>query len=365
MIIALIKILVSVYIMWKISSSFDLAANFLTKEWGEGLKGPTVNAVASSLPELLISFMFLFYFGDLEGFSAGYATIIGSSIFNIACIPVISFLVVYFSKKHLKFEINKSIVFQDSTFLLLSIILLSTGLLFGVNQFLAISLILLYVAYVYFIYNKRKGDHSVSPKINLEDKFSRGKNSYINSIINLRLFNVLGLSKLTKTNSWIVIIISVLLIGGSCWLLIEVVETISKDYGVNLFVSAFFIAAIASSIPDTILSVKDAENEKFADSFSNSYGSNIFDICIGIGLPVLIYTLIYGPIQTDIPIERLSLLGLGDYILNGNIILWSVVLLFIFTTLISIIYYYYKLTVKTSITILLLYLAFVISLIIF
>ena len=70
--------------MWKISSSFDLAANFLTRNWGEGLKGPTVNAIASSLPELLITFMFLFYFGNLEGFSAGYATIIGSSIFNIA-----------------------------------------------------------------------------------------------------------------------------------------------------------------------------------------------------------------------------------------------------------------------------------------
>ena len=365
MIIAIIKILISIYIMWKISSSFDLAANFLTRNWGEGLKGPTVNAIASSLPELLITFMFLFYFGNLEGFSAGYATIIGSSIFNIACIPVISFLVVYLSNKHIKFKVNRSIVLQDGTFLLLSIILLSVGLLYGVNKYLAVSLILLYILYVYFIYKKRKSENSVTLKINLEQKFNRGKKSYINSIINIRLFNILSLSKLTKTNSWIVIIISVLLIGGSCWLLIEVVETISKDYGVNLFVSAFVIAAIASSIPDTILSVKDAENEKFADSFSNSYGSNIFDICIGIGLPVLIYTLIHGPIQTNIPIERLNILGLGDYILNGNIIMWSVLLLFIFTILISIIYYFYELNVKNSIIIISLYLLFIIGLIIF
>tara|TARA_B100001059_G_C17298542_1_gene316289 strand:+ start:126 stop:299 length:174 start_codon:yes stop_codon:yes gene_type:complete len=57
--------------MWKVSSSFDLAANFLTKNMGEGIKGPTVNAVASSLPELLISFLFLFFYKDTGVFSAG------------------------------------------------------------------------------------------------------------------------------------------------------------------------------------------------------------------------------------------------------------------------------------------------------
>ena len=31
--------------------------------------------------------------------------------------------------------------------------------------------------------------------------------------------------------------------------------------------------------------------------FSNTNGSNIFDICIGIGLPVLIYTILYGSIN--------------------------------------------------------------------
>ena len=36
------------------------------------------------------------------------------------------------------------------------------------------------------------------------------------------------------------------------------------------------------------------------------YGSNIFDICIGIGFPVLIYTLLYGSINMSISIDRIG-----------------------------------------------------------
>ena len=49
-IFSFIIIAVSVYIMRKCSSSFDVASSFLTRNLGEGIKGPTINAIASSLP---------------------------------------------------------------------------------------------------------------------------------------------------------------------------------------------------------------------------------------------------------------------------------------------------------------------------
>ena len=52
---SMLILVITVYVMRKCSSSFDIAANYLTRGLGEGVKGPTVNAVASSLPELLIS----------------------------------------------------------------------------------------------------------------------------------------------------------------------------------------------------------------------------------------------------------------------------------------------------------------------
>ena len=73
-----------------------------------------------------------------------------------------------------------------------------------------------------------------------------------------------------------------------------------------------------------------AEHKKFNDSFSNTYGSNIFDICIGIGLPVLLYTIFYPPISVDVNIDTLGLYNLGDYFMGDNLMLWSVFILFIF-----------------------------------
>ena len=149
-----IFILISaIYIMRKCASSFDVAASYLTRGLGEGVKGPTINAIASSLPELLISSIFLFYLKDVKGFSAGYGTIIGSSAFNIALIPVISFIYVYLVKgKEKVFQINKIIVQQDSLFLLGSIAILSLGFFIGVNVYLALLLILFYLGFVqYFL----------------------------------------------------------------------------------------------------------------------------------------------------------------------------------------------------------------------
>ena len=84
---------ISTYLIWRVSIVFDMAASYLARDLKPGIKGPTINAVASSLPELLISSIFLFRFRDIEGFSAGFATIVGSSIFNIAIIPAVAFLV--------------------------------------------------------------------------------------------------------------------------------------------------------------------------------------------------------------------------------------------------------------------------------
>ena len=39
------------------------------------------------------------------------------------------------------------------------------------------------------------------------------------------------------------------------------------------------IAAAATSVPDTILSIKDARKGNYNDAISNALGSNIFDIC--------------------------------------------------------------------------------------
>lgn len=374
MLISTLVLVFSVIIMRRCSSSFDIAANYLTRGMGEGIKGPTINAIASSLPELLISSMFLFYHKDIVGFSAGFATIVGSSAFNIAIIPVLSFIYVNYKKNTDKeFHINKLIVKQDTLFLLGSIIILFLGFNYGINLFLGFLLISFYIIYIFFVVKTRnidgpKGSFLLkfirSNKVNIKnEKLYVEETSFIKSLVQIKLFKLLFNGKVNTFTSVFVVIISVVIIGLSCYLLVIATEDIATFFGINLFFGAFIIAAIASSIPDTLFSMQDAMNDKFNDSFSNAYGSNIFDICIGIGLPVLVYSFLFGPINLNIPIERIGFVG--EYILNGNLFFWSLIVLSIFTLLVSWIYYTKGLKLSSSLSIIALYLLFVLSLLIF
>ena len=361
MIYLIVKVLFATYLLWKISSTFDLAANFLTRNIGEGIKGPTINAIASSLPELFISTMFLFYYGDIKGFSASYATIIGSSAFNIAVIPVVSFLVVYFKNNTKKFEVDKVIVKQDGIFLIGAIILFLLGFLYGINTCFTYILIGYYIVYVYSLYISRKSNKSDFESNNIVE--TESSNGIFSDILNLKLFSLFNSGKITTNSSLLIILLSIVVIGLSCDILITSTEHISKFIGINLFFVSFFVASIASSIPDTFLSVKDATNGKFKDSFSNAYGSNMFDICIGLGLPLFVYTTINGTINTDFPITRIGFLG--NSFLNGNVLLWSIILLLVFTITTTLIYYYNTLKFQNAIIIIALYLLFMFGLIIF
>ena len=46
-----------------------------------------------------------------------------------------------------------------------------------------------------------------------------------------------------------------------------------------------------------MLSVKDARNGNYDDAVSNALGSNIFDIAVSLGLPLLVFSLIFGDVS--------------------------------------------------------------------
>ena len=351
MILSLSLICLSTYLIWKASESFDIASSYLTRNLNEGIKGPTVNAIASSLPELLISFFFLFYIGDLEGFSAGYATIIGSSIFNIAMIPAVSFLVINYKKGIDLFPTDKRIIEQDGFFLIITEIALLAGLYFGgISIYLATILIVLYCIYIVLVFKKRNKKSLTNTAI----KSQNNKEHYTEEtklsikIININIAGlILNKSKLNTWKAGLILLISLFIISIACKELVTSSEHLSKQLNMNLFFITFFIAAVASSIPDIILSIKDAQNKKYKDAFSNAYGSNIFDICIGIGLPVLVYLLVNG-------VDVILTTSTSD----NNIVFLSSVFLIAFSIPITLIYWFKGLNLYRSIIIIGFYLSF-------
>jgi len=107
--------------------------------------------------------------------------------------------------------------------------------------------------------------------------------------------------------------------GSSCLVLVWACELIGeKQYsifglenlsGLDLPISivAVIIAAAATSVPDTILSVKDAMKGNYNDAISNAIGSNVFDIGFALGFPILMFSVFYNPIFLTQNIQNFSL----------------------------------------------------------
>ena len=76
----LLLILLSSIIIWKSSDGFDYASSYLGRNLTDGVKGATINAISSSMPELLTSIFFLIYLKDAVGFSGGLGTVAGEII---------------------------------------------------------------------------------------------------------------------------------------------------------------------------------------------------------------------------------------------------------------------------------------------
>ena len=70
-----------------------------------------------------------------------------------------------------------------------------------------------------------------------------------------------------------------------------------QGLGIPLLFVAIVFFSFCSSFPDTIISYKDAQKGNYDDAISNAYGSNIFNLCIALGVPLFLFTFLYGPIE--------------------------------------------------------------------
>ena len=111
-------IILSGYLIWKVTNQFEIAANFLGRHMKEGIKGATINAIGSSLPELMTTLLALMVYQDKEGFVFGLGTTAGSAIFNISMIPALSILMIVYMGFSNSIQISNKVILRDGLFLL-------------------------------------------------------------------------------------------------------------------------------------------------------------------------------------------------------------------------------------------------------
>lgn len=287
-------ILITCIIIWRACDGFEMASNYLGRHMKEGIKGATINAIGSSLPELFTTLFFLFVLKDKDGFSGGIGTTAGSAVFNAMIIPAIVILVVIGKGISSKIELSQKVVLRDGIALILAelaLIFVITGT--SLNWTHGLILMLLYFVYVaYMLLSQGAGD----VENEYEDEADGGNRT-------VALFKgdlstvVLGDSKINTTKAVMLLIVSVIFIGLACFWLVEACEQFGTAIGMPIYFVSVVLASAATSVPDTIISYKDAMKGNYDDAVANALGSNIFDVCFALGFPLFLFTLIYGPIE--------------------------------------------------------------------
>lgn len=281
----------SLIIMY-LCNSLEQGLDFLGRNMSAGAKGALLLAVASSLPEIMVSLAFVFS-GEPELILAGAFVTAGSALFNICLIPALS--IIYAGDKNgnpvKEFELDRKVLYRD-TFWLLTIEALFIYF-FGMNVFtigMAVALTLVYFLYAAHVlfdshknnegcedYEYEEIDHTETPKVI----------SWIGKVLD---FNKILFSnkEFTTKSALIVSLLAGVGVGVACHFLAEGTVMMSDGLGIPVMIGAAVFAAGATSLPDTLLSVSAAKNGDYEDAVGNAVGSNIFDTSFAIGVPMVI-----------------------------------------------------------------------------
>ena len=306
-IIPLLLIFFCGYVIWRAGDTFLEGSNYIGRNLRDGVKGATINAVASSMPELFIALFFLFYLRDLSGFSGGLGTSFGSVLFNSLIIPSVAIIGVLSGSLKKSVFVSKKIILRDGVWLLLVEFVLIYFIQQGeISWKESLILLLIYCLYLFYLFKTMRG----GGEINYEEPFTdKEKVSILSAFMIFDLKRLLiGNKPLNSTKAWFVFSVSSLVIGFVCYFLVVACEWVGSEYyvvpylgdfsglGVPLLFVALVFAAIGSSFPDTIISYKDAQKGNYDDAVSNAYGSNIFNLCVALGAPLFLFTIYTGPI---------------------------------------------------------------------
>jgi len=328
--IPLAIIIFTCLIIWRACDGFEVASEYIGRNLSEGVRGGTINAISSSLPELFTTLIALFVLSNQHGFAVGIGTTAGSALFNGMIIPAACIFAVVgnivLGVKVTAVNVSVKVIMRDG----LSLIFCEVVLILLINGttlfwWQGLILMLLYVSYVvYMLTSMKPAPNQVTSEQEAPSESARGfiGNFFywisLGPIMDLESFFIgerqRQLITEEKWNGWPLLLTSAACIGAACWLLVIGCEWLGTGAGNShlnynffgyefsgigmptIFVAVIF-ASMATSVPDTVMSIRDAVDGDYDDAVANALGSNIFDICFALGFPLFLYTLINGPIS--------------------------------------------------------------------
>ncbi len=256
-------------------------------------------------------------------------------------IPAVVILVVVLKGVSSSVQVSRKVLLRDGVALLICefilIFLIGGQTLYWYHGAILMTLYGIYVAFMLSTM-KSKSPAEDDGEEEEEDDDSESQKSIIYNLLTLDLEPIFVKNKINNRSAWSLLLIAMLVIGIACLVLVKSCEWLGESLNIPIYFIAVIIASAATSVPDTILSMKDAQNGNYDDAVSNALGSNIFDICFALGLPLFVFTALYGPITmsaaTIANVTELWILLLGltfvafvIYIIRRNLTLIQALLL--------------------------------------
>ena len=282
--------------IWRAGDFFQPAADYVQEKHKlpESIKAAVIDAIASSFPEFCVAVIAVILLGRAE---VGISSIVGSALYNVLIIPAAAGLV---AKGPMK--IGKEVVWRDSLMYFGVVILLLVALLAFPNAWglgVAALFILAYVGYIFWLnidYRKHKRnlvhedtDVSVSEDADASDEGEESE-------LEIR----------DESHAWKWILGMMLVMGLASHILVEASIQLGDLLCIDAVIMGFIVIAAGTSVPDTVLSVLSAKRGNYDAAISNVFGSNIFDICICLSVPILLALVLTGAV-TPVNLPQIEL----------------------------------------------------------
>ena len=328
------QVIVISIIIWQACNPFADAAQWIGTAFKlpGSVRGATLDAIASSIPELFTGIFFVIvavvgFQGSADelavraadGYGAIVATCAGSAVYNMILIPAFCALVVSFKRKNRPtIDVEREVITRDGLwFVGCSIILIIFLFQPAMHWWMGVILLVAYVVYVAMLYTHarqfRRSMKAVEAHLATEgapleaneiiehfaetetkvtaemlERARKGSSDEDGDDESAGFFFGLINVPLNHLTVWIVIGLSTALAAVACYWLVEVTHEMATAIGVPIFFVAVIMVAAASSVPDTFLAIGAAKRGDDSGAVSNAFGSNIFDICISLSIPLLV-----------------------------------------------------------------------------
>ncbi len=234
----------------------------------EGVVGSVLAAVGTAMPETLIPFVSVAFFGSRHGEEVGIGAIAGAPfMLSTLTLSLCGFTIWFYAKKgrrESRVKANRTIIMRDFSFFILAYSIAIAASIFHLSDtlrsILAIGLLLIYGLYIYKTF-KHEGEVGAAPEHLHFARILKDKPERLGVILPQVIVGILGI------------------IGGA-YMFVNFVEKLAVGLNAPAILLSLILAPVATELPEKINSFLWSRSGKDTLALGNITGALVFQSCI-------------------------------------------------------------------------------------